>query len=143
MLIIVDSREQRSYQELLEENGYSCVVQALPEGDYALQGVEGFALERKTLPDFISSITRSRGRFERELVRAQKYKYFAVILEFSLYDVQNRNYRSKIHPSSILGTITSWSIKYGIPFLFCESRTGGALMVAHLAKQFQRHEVSL
>ncbi|KHO45529.1 MAG: hypothetical protein QS98_C0010G0055 [archaeon GW2011_AR3] len=140
MILIVDSREQKPYSEYFEKLKYKHELENLKVGDYSIRGYPGFAIERKELNDFIHSITVDRERFEKELLKAQKLEYFAVIIECTIYDIENRRYRSKIHPHSVLSTIFHWNIKYKIPFLFVESRTGGALAVIEMSKAYLKYQ---
>ena len=139
MKFIIDSREQQPYTEYFEKLSYKYEVKALPIGDYSIEGHPEFAIERKTLDDFITSITRERDRFERELVKTKELAYFAVVIECSIYDIQNRHYHSKIHPHTILANLFSLMVKYKIPFLFVESRTGGALAVIEMSKAYLKY----
>ncbi len=40
-----------------------------------------FAVERKSLPDFLKSITWDRDRFKREIVRSEELFGFVVMIE--------------------------------------------------------------
>ena len=70
MEILVDSREQRPYSEdIYKPLGLKCTVKKLDIGDYSIKGKEKeVAIERKTLDDFIHSITHERERFEKEFI---------------------------------------------------------------------------
>jgi len=137
---IVDTREQKPYSEVFDRLGHKYNFHALPVGDYSLAGYEQvFSLERKSLGDLIDSVTRDRERFERELERAKAYKYFAVIIECSFFDIVNHNYISQIAPNTLLSIIFHWNVKYNIPFLFVESRSGGALAVIKMSQAFLKY----
>src|SRR3989339_543326 len=115
-------------------------LKGLKVGDYSILGYEEeFALERKTLNDFINCITFDRERFSKELEKARKLKYFAIIIETSYYDIKNHNYRSKTNPKSVLNTIFAWSVKYNYPIFFVESREGGALAVIKLSEFYYKN----
>ena len=66
-VIAVDTREQLPY--LFQGFGHwvgGVVRAALPTGDYSVQGMEALvAMERKSLPDLVLSLTASRARFLR------------------------------------------------------------------------------
>ncbi len=67
MKIVVDTREQTPWAfpcDLAES-----VRGTLTEGDYALEGDDGFAIERKSLSDFLGTISTGWERFKRELNR--------------------------------------------------------------------------
>lgn len=140
MQIIIDKKEQRPYTEYFIHEHIPYELSNLHTGDYSIKGYPGFAIERKELNDFIKSITKERERFEREIIRGKELDYFAVIIEASIYDIENRRYHSKIHPHTILSTIFYWSVKYKIPFLLVESRTGGALATIELSKAYIKYK---
>ena len=142
MNFVVDSREKRSYEMYFSKLNYPYTVKKLEIGDYSILGYEDrFSVERKSLADFINCITQDRDRFKKELQRASSLDYFAVLVECSFFDIQNRNYKSKIHPSSILGTIFKWSVKYSIPFFFVETHTGGAVAFIKLSEAYLKYKV--
>jgi len=140
MILTVDTREQKPYLNIFERIKQEYSVKTLRVGDYSISGYENdFSVERKTLDDFIASITQNRKRFENELKRAKSMQFFAVIIEGSFYDIKNRNYYSKIEPAVVLATLFGWSVKYNIPFFLVDTREGGALAVIKLAEAFWRY----
>ncbi len=137
MKLIIDSREQKPYIEFFNRLKYPYKIKKLNVGDYSIVGFEDkFSIERKSLPDFIKSITWELDRFERELVRAQNYDYFAIVIEADFYDIENRNYRADVHPSVILETMFKLSTKYNTNILLAGARHGGALAVIKLAEGY-------
>lgn len=67
MKIIIDTREQTpwAFPPDLAESARG----TLSEGDYALEGDESFSIERKSLSDFLGTISTGWQRFIRELNR--------------------------------------------------------------------------
>jgi ERCC4-type nuclease len=128
MRIVIDTREKRPY---IFENS---IKKALLSGDYSLEGFENqIAIERKSLDDFISTILNSSLRFRRELTRLTAYEYAAVIVEGSIQDILNGEYKSKINPQSLLGLIASLMLEYPhIQFLFCHDRPHAYALVSAL-----------
>jgi ERCC4-type nuclease len=122
MRIIVDSREQAPYPF----TGYDATpeVAALPVGDYSLPGFEDkAAVERKSLEDLIGCLMGSnRDRFERELARGRSYEAFVVVIEGSMADVAEGNYRSAMQPHAAMQSIIALGVRYKVPFLWCGSR---------------------
>ncbi len=60
--IVVDTREQEPYG--FDAGRVRVIRRALPAGDYSLEGMEStVAVERKSLPDFVSTVIHSRPRF--------------------------------------------------------------------------------
>ena len=88
--IIIDSREQIPWG--WDPSDAKTEVRALVAGDYALAGdceaVKGrkqlavrFALERKSLDDFLGTISAGWERFQRELVRMESFPARVIIVE--------------------------------------------------------------
>lgn len=136
--IIIDSREQKPYKFLK----YKTEILALSEGDYSIKGFENeFALERKSLSDFVSSITSGRSRFEKEIIRAKKnLKYFAVIIESNFNDIWNKRLYSRINRAAIINTALFWSVKYNIPFFFVSNRSQGKYAVKTLCEAWMKYK---
>ena len=117
MIIKIDTREQQPYTFKDSETG------TLSVGDYSILGLEDcISIERKTLDDLISCLTSDRDRFERELYRGKSLDYFCLIIEASLQDIVNGNYRSQASPKSMIQSLLAFSIRYRLPVWFCESR---------------------
>lgn len=86
MKITIDTREQTPW-------AFPCDLAetargTLSEGDYALDGDEGFAVERKSLSDFLGTISSGWKRFVRELGRMDN-KGFPVKVIIVESDVTN------------------------------------------------------
>jgi len=136
--VVVDNREQLPYSF----KGYDCTVEqgTLYTADYSIAGLEELiAIEVKhSLSDLIGCMTSDRDRFKHNLLRLQGYKAKAVIIEANLSDIVQQLYRSKIGFNSIVGSISSWTIRYGVPFIFAGDRAGGELMTFSLLSNFYR-----
>lgn len=134
MKIVIDSREQLPY-----EFQSPAVKGTLATGDYSIAGLEDLiAIERKTLPDLISCLCGGRERFERELHRAKALDYFALIVEASLTDLVNGNYRSQMNPKAAIQSLIAFSIRYRLPVFFVENRNYGARITESLLLKFAR-----
>jgi ERCC4-type nuclease len=117
LTIKIDTREQQPYEFKNSEIG------TLSVGDYSICGLEDYvAIERKELNDLIVCLTADRERFEKELHKARALDYFALVIEASLSDLANGNYRSQMGPKSAIQSLVAFSIKYRLPIWFCESR---------------------
>ena len=138
MKVIVDNREQLPY----DFKGYDCIVEqgTLYTGDYSISGLEELiaAEVKHSLLDLICCVTSDRDRFKHNLLRLQGFKAKVVIIDTNLSDIINQNYRSKIHLNSVIGSISSWTIRYGIPFFFTSDRTGCELMTYFIFSNFYR-----
>jgi len=136
--ILCDNREQKPY----DFSAYPVDTEdvTLRTGDYTIAGfcdhdeendtyVPRFAIERKSGTDFISSITRGRGRFEREIRRADDWRNpLEVVVEepwtlfmHNLGFMKNR----KVHPNQVKGTVQSWTDAYNVNFHFAGDRLTG------------------
>lgn len=133
-VLLIDSREQRP----LSFTGPTQRV-TLATGDYSVLGLEDrVAIERKSLDDLIRCLSTDRERFERELARARGYNYFAVVVEGRWSDVLDGQYRSAMQPNAVFESISALSVRYGVPFLFAESRSIAARMVESLLLKYTR-----
>ena len=124
--ILIDSREQRPWRFAKSNT----VNGALPYGDYSVVGLEHLiAIERKSLPDLLGSLTQGRDRFETELKRARSLHKFFIIVECRPEDllVESFGDLSRAHPRSIWGTICVWSTRYH-PILFGGNREQSAAL---------------
>lgn len=120
--IVRDSREKKPYSF----DGYDVVTKKLDTGDYTIEGYEDvFAVERKSLPDLLKSITWDRDRFKNEIVRADELLGFVVVIEADVQTVLNWNYDRKVHPNSVIGTIENWSSYHNVDFEWCGDRRNG------------------
>lgn len=110
---IIDNREQRplNLAPLKVQRG------TLQTGDYSLLGLEHvICVERKSLDDLTQCVGRDRERFEREIERILAFPCRALIVEAEWSDIEKHNYRSKVHPSAVMGSIMSW-IARGLPVI--------------------------
>ena len=134
MRIVVDSREQLPYELQTPTE-----TRALPVGDYSLIGGEHLiAIERKTIDDLIGCLTSDRERFERELYRGKSLDYFCLVVEASLSDLVNGNYRSQMNPKSAIQSLLAFSVRYRLPVFFCESREYGQRVTESLLLKYAR-----
>ena len=129
-VIVVDSREKNPYlfeTMSIDKKLYRIppVRRCLPSGDYSILGYESeISLERKSVSDFIRSITYERKRFEREIEKLTKIRRALVLVEGRFSDVilSGGGVKSLINSESITGTVASWYVRYGIPFYFVAGR---------------------
>lgn len=109
--IIVDSREQAPFEF---ENPVE--VGALATGDYSIKGLEhSIAAERKSLDDLLACCGRERERFKRELQRLKACPFRLLVVESDAAELERGEWRSKLHPSHVLGSLAAWQAQYGLP----------------------------
>ena len=131
--IKIDSREQKPYEIENSEIG------TVPIGDYSIPGLENhIAIERKSLDDLMGCLTKGRERFEKELSKSKGLEYFALIIEASLSDLANGNYRSQMNPKSAIQSLMAFSIRYRLPIFFCENRKYGQRITESLLCKYAR-----
>lgn len=102
---IVDTREQQPYDlaPMAAEAG------TLQVGDYSVAGLQSvIAIERKELSDFIACCGRERDRFQRELNSLRGWPVSAVLIETTWQTLELGQWRSRITPASVMGSVTSW-----------------------------------
>jgi len=114
--IIIDTREQCPlvFGNLPTERG------TLDAGDYSIRGLEHLVgCERKSLTDLVACCGSDRERFVRGLERLQGRRFRCVVVESTLAEIEAGGWRGRILPQVVLGSIASWSTRYGLPFFFC------------------------
>jgi len=137
--ILIDSREQNPWKI----NSYPVEVAALETGDYSILGFHnwenpGFAVERKSLPDLIGSLTTGRERFEKEIERLRRFRFAMIIVEADREDVIAGRYRSRATPKSMLASITAFEVRAGIHFCWSGDAERAARDFELYARQFIR-----
>jgi ERCC4-type nuclease len=117
-IIVIDSREQRPY------HFEGAMTQGLGTGDYSVAGFEqSISIERKSLADLLGCVGQSRNRFEAELARLSAMLSPAVVIEATPAEVLRGTRHTSIHPNSVLGSLYAWSMRYRLPFWFCDTRS--------------------
>lgn len=141
--VLIDTREQRPLR-FPEALGVDCGVASLPTGDYSVRGYTHLiALERKSLPDLIGSISQGRERFENELDRLAEYRWKALLIEADQADVEGHAYRSNMLPKSVLGSLRAFYWKWGVPHFWCTNPAGAAEHVAWCARRLVEKHADL
>ena len=82
--IVIDTREQRPWS--FDPALVQATVGTLKTGDYALAGDSSFAIERKSLDDFIGTISSGWKRFQREIERMKNWPARVIIVEGNFED---------------------------------------------------------
>lgn len=119
--VIIDTRENEPYG--FDPRLVAAERRALPAGDYSLRGLEtAVAVERKSLDDFVSTVVHARRRFQAELRKLRGYPAACVVVEASLADIVLQRYRSRAHPSAVLGSALSILLDCRVPVIFCGDR---------------------
>jgi ERCC4-type nuclease len=140
MNIVRDSREQSPFFfDGPEFDEVEVQENPLTTGDYSIVGLESrVAVERKSLPDLIGSISSGRDRFERELARARGLDSFMVVVEAPFSDLVAGNYRSKMNPKAATQTVYSFMCRYRTTFHFCQSRAWAEYATFHFLRHYTK-----
>lgn len=133
--IIVDSREQKP---LFNKN---IEVKKLDVGDYSIKGYETeFSIERKSLGDLFGTLGKGHKRFKAELTRALNYKYFAIVIEGSFADINNKNfdksYLIKMKGFVVVKILLTLHLKYNINVFFANNRTEAKTLIKALMNSY-------
>ena len=137
LAIICDSREQdRHVSEWFEKHKVQTITRKLDTGDYSCQLGDmtmerEIVVERKhNLDEICGNFTVERERFEREFLRAKAYgtKVVLIVENSSWTDIFLGNYRSKVQPKSLIGSLLSWMVRYNITILFCKPEESARIM---------------
>jgi ERCC4-type nuclease len=139
-VIIVDTREQTplAFTNLPARPG------TLATGDYSFAGAEElFSIERKSIPDLISSCTTERERFERELHRLRGFRFARLLIVGAEAEVRAHNYRSKTRPKAILHSLWAFEARYNVPVVFAPDVDCAAVLVERWAFWFAREMLNM
>lgn len=132
--IVVDSREKKPYH--FRRYPVDTISKRLKTGDYCVaddgdeMGSESFdphyAVERKTAPDFLKSITWERDRFEDELARADSFAHrMPIVIEKPWIHFERENYHQNVNLNSIKGTLDWHPQQYHVEYFFERDRRMG------------------
>ncbi len=130
--ILIDTKEQKPYRIA------GAQFASLVTGDYSVLGLEScFAIERKTLSDLWGSLTKGHARFRNEIMRAESFLDFIILVEASPGEVIDpRAGGRKIHPNSIRGAVRKWRRDYGVRWVFVDNARRGKRFVEWQLRQW-------
>lgn len=139
--IIVDTREQAPWS--FSAGMAECSRGTLKTGDYALKGDDAFAIERKSLDDFLGTISTGWPRFCRELNRMDEAGFPAKVIiiesEFSAICFSEdgkppRHNHPMLTPQFIVSRIASLTMR-GASVLFADSPDFAAAVAYSILKK--------
>lgn len=127
LTFLIDSREQRPLEftygpaDALKE--VRTEICTLDTGDYSVKGLEKrfISIERKSLDDLVQCVGSERERFEREIYRLLAFPCRLIVVEASWDEIMIGQWRSKVSPRSVIGSVQGW-IDIGVPFFFHHDR---------------------
>ena len=141
--VVIDTREQRPWA--FDPARFITTSRKLDFGDYAIQDFENrFFIERKSLADFIGSVTVDRARLWAEFERARKAGARGIVIvgdhldsltgpSGTLTDVYSHRYRSRVAPEIIIGSAFAIWREFGFPVHFY-GHAANRQAAHHLAK---------
>ena len=132
--IIIDTREQLPFT--FDGFDVETVRRALPEGDYAIDGIDDCVIERKSVTDLLGCMTNGRTRFQAELERLRNYDFSAVIIESPEYLLFSG--LTRMSPKSTKATLVAWQTRYPTQWIFCQDRTWAEKTTYLLLERFHR-----
>lgn len=133
MRIAVDTREKKPWR--FPEH-IRTEARALPFGDYSLVSSSVLAvIERKSLDDLVTTLTRDADRFRQELVRLAAADYGIVVIESGIPQLREHKYHSRVSPDRILDRVVSLSIDWKVPVVWAGDRPSA---IAHALTWFNR-----
>lgn len=130
--VIVDTREKRP----LSFTGHPVVRRGLRTGDYSIDGyADKIAIERKSLPDLLGSLTSGRKRMDACVERLLQYESKALLIEAMPFNLENGCWRPKVHPNAVLGSVISWKMR-GLPVIYASTQEQASRYVLWFLKLF-------
>ena len=129
LAIIVDTREQSPFA--FPPESATTRRGTLKAGDYALAGDDRFAIERKSLDDFLGTLSSGWDRFQRELDRMQEAGFVArvVVVEGTMQDVLAGNHNHSALTFGFVAKRLARLTLMGVSVIFA----GDSVMAAGLA----------
>jgi DNA excision repair protein ERCC-4 len=149
MRLIIDTREQMPYA-FTRYPDVEWTQGTLATGDVSILGWEDrVAIERKnSVDELVMCLSKDRERFEKELIRARSYDFFAVVIEDRWENLIAGRYRSQMLSKAAVASVSAFSVRYRIPFLWAGHREGGEFMTYSLLSKFceeveKRHRIQV
>ena len=140
LAIIADNHEKNSLviSELLEL-GIDAEMQHLPVADFLVNGV---AIERKTISDFLSSMINKR--LARQLEEIKQYPKSLLIIEgIDEQELYNDDNHEGINANAIRGFLLSIVLEFQVPIIFTKDYADTAKFISVLAKKEKKEHISL
>jgi len=133
LIVLCDTREQVVPPF---PDGVVIERRMMKEGDYSSPVlVDTLArIERKSICDFVSTLSWGRERFDREVQRLQPYRWKCVVVGGDITEA----YRvSAMHPHAIIGSVASLFARWEIPVLFAGNPAGAGRLIAGLLRRWE------
>jgi ERCC4-type nuclease len=145
-VVLVDTREQYPFWFIRFRGWFERVIpKALSLGDYSVEGMENLCVvERKTLPDLVSSFTTERAAFIERLRKMSEVPNRLLVITAALSQVKSQYEHSRANPNRITQSLIAALAGLKIPFLCVEDNDLGEEIVAsYLYQVFLYHWLEL
>jgi len=138
LTIITDSRENTPFT--FEGEDVENERRGLDVGDYTLAGFENrIVIERKTLNDYLSSITHTRKAFERELRQLRAFDVPILMIETTWPELSLGMYGAReVHPSAALSSLMAFSMYYRVIPILCGDHPTGSELTERILRLYAR-----
>jgi hypothetical protein len=158
-VIVVSGAEQLA----LRFDTYPAEWAAMPTGDYGIRGLSGetiyddkkrvighqpewFVIERKNddLPNVAIGGKKGddtggeRERVAKEVQRMRRFRWRGFIMEKWQCEIENGDYRQKVAPTSVLGTLLAYETRQNVHIDWAGSAQGAANYVEGLVYHYTR-----
>ena len=156
IILLKDSREPKEkynffhYDDVFKIGDHP-LIDNLDVGDYSVGPYEKeFCIERKTLSDLIGSFSTPkkekqeegtpdhRQNFREMWERSEGYLQKILMIEGTLTDLRNKNYKSDYDPNALIASLTSWSYKYKFSWCWVRDENEGQWTIYWFCKEFLR-----
>lgn len=147
MIILQDSREQ-SPLIFVQPEVSEVKITKLIVGDYTAILANGYQaktiFERKAHGDLFGTLTKDYGRFKDEVMRAKDNDIALIlIVEGSLSKIMAGFKHSGVKGISIIKTLFTLWIRYGIHPVFCKDREEVSEFIVHYFWAQERHLLTM
>lgn len=140
LTIRVDTREQKPL--LFNEKYCKCNRGTVDVFDYCLDGDEGFAIERKSLPDFIQAVVLSKSwiRELNKIIKAREWDLPVIyVLECNFGDIANYDYSiftsDNVTSQFVYRRVAQLLYEYNVHVFFAGNREFAAHAICLLLKR--------
>jgi ERCC4-type nuclease len=141
-VLIIDTREQNPFNFYRFRGWFSGMEErALKVGDYSISGMEDVCtVERKDLPDLISSFTSNRRVFVDRLKRMRDFEHRLLVVTAPLAQIKSRYSHCSVNPNKITQSLIAVVAGLGIPFVTADTHELGAEIVASYLYQVHLYQ---
>lgn len=154
-VLLVDTREQDTpaYRQRIRQIELPYYREKLNAGDYGIRTTDDSGrvidahtvIERKmSLDELCTCFTSDRSRFRREFERASASgtKVWLMVEDASWVQMRHGQYRSRMHPNALLGSVFSWAARYNISIVMCRADDAPEL-IRNILYHALKHELEV